>query len=115
MNRAGFRHALAALPFPVPDSNGVISTVTATVNKSIPGATQHLKEKLPAFKEGLLVPVVTASLALLLSDHDTFSAATLAKANLGVGEAKIQEGVSGVANIHNAIQDAIVFYTANAV
>lgn len=56
-----------------------------------------------------------ASLTLLLYDHDTFSAATLAKVNPGVGEAKIQEGADGVANIHNAIQDAILFYTANAV
>ncbi|KAJ4985311.1 hypothetical protein SVAN01_09162 [Stagonosporopsis vannaccii] len=115
VNRAGFRHALAALPFTVADSDDVISTVTATVNKSIPAATEHLKEKLPAFKEGLLVPVVIASLALLLSDHDTFSAATLAKVNPGVGDAKIKEGADGVANIHNAIQDAILFYTLNAV
>jgi hypothetical protein len=134
VNRAGFRHALAALPFTVPDSNDVISTVTSTgtvcmssarrsilnwqiaaVNKSIPESTRHLKEKLPAFKEGLLIPVVIASLALLLSDHDTFSAATLAKVNPGVGMAKTQEGVDGVANIHNAIQDAILYYTLNAV
>lgn len=143
VNRAGFRHALAALPFSMEDSNDVISTVTDTgtsppftflpnpnsilmtcgmwagltcaVNISIPAATVHLKEKLPAFKEGLLIPVVIASLTLLLSDHDTFSAATLAKVNPGVGEAKIKEGSEGVANIHNAIQDAILFYTVNAV
>ncbi|KAF2621180.1 hypothetical protein BU25DRAFT_354973 [Macroventuria anomochaeta] len=115
VNRAGFRHALATLPFTVPDSNDVISTVTNTVNKSIPSTTKHLKEKLPAFKEGLLIPVVIASLVLLLSDHDTFSAATFAKVNPGVGEAKIKEGADGVANIHNVIQDAILFYTANAV
>lgn len=148
VNRAGFRHAVAALPFSVPDSNDVITTVTDTgnlslrftalfmlplssltpsepniakywqlmyaVNISIPTATQHLKEKLPAFKEGLLIPVVIASLTLLLSDHDTFSAATLMKVNPGVGEAKIQEGADGVANIHNAIQDAILYYTVNA-
>lgn len=77
MNRAGFAHAVAALPFTVPDSNDVITTVTDTVNESIPAATQHIKEKLPQFKEGLLIPVVIASLTLLLSDHDTFSAATL--------------------------------------
>lgn len=141
VNRAGFRHAIAALPFSVADSNDVVTTVTDTgtspsalllssfpfsrditsqvlthaVSISIPAATQHLKEKLPAFKEGLLIPVVIASLTLLLSDHDTFSAATLAKVNPGVGEAKIKEGADGVANIHNAIQDAILFYTANAV
>ena len=91
------------------------STDVLLVNKSIPAAALHLKEKLPAFKEGLLIPVVIASMTLLLSDHDTFSAATLAKVNSGVGEAKFQEGTDGVANIHNAIQDAILFYTANAI
>lgn len=89
--------------------------LTSAVNKSIPAATKHLEGKLREFKEGLLVPVVIASLALLLSDHDTFSAATLAKVDPRVGEAKIREGADGVANIHNAIQDAIVFFTLNAV
>lgn len=132
VNRAGFRHALAALPFSVSDSNDVINAVTDTgksphphptvsqrltsaVNISIPATTAHTKEKLPEFKKGLLTPVVIASLTLLLSDHDTFSAATLSKVNPGVGEAKIKEGADGVANIHNAIQDAIVYYTLNAV
>jgi hypothetical protein len=32
-----------------------------------------------------------------------------------VGKAKLQEGIDGVANIHDAIQDAILFYTVNAV
>ncbi|KAF1926000.1 uncharacterized protein M421DRAFT_423283 [Didymella exigua CBS 183.55] len=115
VNRAGFRHALAALPFSVSDSNDVITAVTDTVNISIPAATAHLKEKLPAFRQSLLIPVVIASLTLLLSDHDTFSVATLAKVSPGVGEAKIQEGSDGVANIHHAIQDAILFYTLNVV
>ena len=84
------------------------------VNKSIPAATQHIKEKLPQFKEGLLIPAVIASLTLLLNDHDTFSAATLAKVSPLVGVAKIKEGADGVANIHDAIQDAILFYTLNA-
>ncbi|KAH7341203.1 hydrophobic surface binding protein A-domain-containing protein [Pyrenochaeta sp. MPI-SDFR-AT-0127] len=114
VNRAGFRHALAALPFSVEDSVQVIDTVVSTVNVSIPAATTHLKEKVAAFKEGLLTPVVIASLALLLYDHDTFSAATLAKISPNVGQEKTEQGANAVANIHNVIQDAIVFYTANA-
>ncbi|KAF2995361.1 hypothetical protein E8E13_003104 [Curvularia kusanoi] len=114
VNRAGYVHALAALPFSVEDTAEVIDTVTDTVNVSIPAATQHIKEKLAEFKRGLLVPAVIASLKLLEYDHDSFSAAVLAKANTGVGEAKIQEGYDGVANIHNAIQSAIDFYVANA-
>jgi hypothetical protein len=84
------------------------------VNVSIPTSTQHIKEKLPAFKEGGLIPVVIASLTLLLSDHDTFSAATLLKINQAVGPEEVKRGENAVANIHNAIQDAIVFYTENA-
>jgi hypothetical protein len=85
------------------------------VNISIPTSTQHLEEKLPAFKEGGLIPVVIASLALLLSDHDTFSAATLLKIDQGVGPEEVKRGEDAVANIHNAIQDAILVYTANIV
>lgn len=81
---------------------------------SIPDATKHLKEKVAAFKEGALVPVVIASLALLLYDHDTFSAATLAKISPRIAPEKTAEGADAVANIHNVIQDAIVFYIANA-
>jgi hypothetical protein len=143
VNRAGFRHAVVAAPFSVGESADVISTVTETgmcvflpacllgfsldvksgvevliggvVNKSIPAATRRLEAKVGVFKEGLLVPVVVASLALLLADHDTFSAATLAKVSPWVGEAKIREGKDGVANIHDAIQYAILLYMANAI
>jgi hypothetical protein len=54
-------------------------------------------------------------LKLLLYDHDTFSAATLAKVNPGIGEAKRDEGVDAVANIHNAIEDGIKFFEADLV
>lgn len=85
------------------------------MNKSIPSATQHLKQKQPAFKESGFSAVVIASLSLLLYDHDTFSAAVLAKSNLAVGEEKIREGVDAVGNIHDVIHEAIVYYSVNAV
>lgn len=153
VNRAGFRHAVAALPFTVKDSRQVIDTVSETgmptymhraaltgtstcegqkvlalldlassaiadqrlVDVSIPNATEHLKAKVEEFKKGGLVPVVIASLTLLLSDHDTFSAATLLKVNPGVGKAKLAQGTDAVANIHNAIADAILFYGGSLV
>jgi hypothetical protein len=141
VNRAGCRHALAALPFTIPDSNDLISTVTnngiflfprsiyfdfsrdtawacelrTAVNESVLATTQNLKEKLMQFKEGLLIPVVVASLMILLSDHDTSSAVTLVGVNPGEGKAKIKEGNDGVANIHDAVQDAILFYGTDAV
>jgi hypothetical protein len=133
VNRAGFVHALAAQTFSVEESVNVVDVVSGTgeslkkqdekvdadtsgvVNKSIPAATAHIKAKVAAFKEGGLVPVVIASLTLLLSDHDTFSAAVLAKFNPGTPPDKVSEGSEAIANIHNVIQDAIVFYTANLV
>jgi hypothetical protein len=85
------------------------------VNVSIPNSLEDLKAKAPAFKEGGLTITVVASLKLLLYDHDTFSAATLAKVNPGIGEAKRDEGVDAVANIHNAIEDGIKFFEADLV
>lgn len=93
----------------------VLLTQYATVDISIPNATRNLKTKAPAFKEGGLTPVVVASLKLLLYDHDSFSAAVLAKADRGVGEAKVKEGEAAVENIHDAIQDAIDFFVADLV
>lgn len=85
------------------------------MNVSIPASTQHLQEKEPEFKESGFSAVVIGSLSLLLSDHDTFSAAVLAKSNAGVGQAELQRAQDAVQNIHNAIQAAIVFYAENAV
>jgi hypothetical protein len=128
VNRAGFRHALAASPFTVEDTKDVIDTVVSTgasftcpsfcsmaltsnaVNVSIPASIEHLKAKAPAFKEGDLTITVIASLKLLIYDHDTFSAAVLAKSNQGVGDAEITKGEDAVANIHNAIQSGITFF-----
>jgi len=92
---------------------GISSLTTNQVNVSIPEATQHLKDKMLQFKEGGLAPVVVASLALLLTDHDTFSGATLLKTNPKLDEEKKKEGTDAVANIHNAIWDAIRFYSEN--
>lgn len=86
--------------------------MTGTVNKFIPAVTQRMREKLPGLKENPLTPVMIASLTLLLNDQDTFSAAALAKLNPGMGEAMMNEGADGIANIHNAIQDVILFHTA---
>jgi hypothetical protein len=62
-----------------------------------------------------LTLTVVASLKLLLYDHDTFSAAVLAKIDAGIGEEKIKEGSDAVANIHDAIQSGIEFFVENLV
>ncbi|KAF2034188.1 hypothetical protein EK21DRAFT_57026 [Setomelanomma holmii] len=115
VNRAGYVHALAAVPFSMQDSSDVIDTVVSTVDVSIPASTEHLEAKVAAFKEGGLVPTVIASLELLLYDHDSFSDAVLAKTNAGIGEAKTAEGEAAVKNIHDAIQSAIAFFEAQLV
>jgi hypothetical protein len=52
---------------------------------------------------------------LLLYDHDTFSAATLAKINAGISEEKRSEGVAAVENIHDKIEEGIRFFEADLV
>lgn len=84
------------------------AALTYAVRVSIP------QEKLARFKGGVLIPVGIAGLPLLLSRHDTSSAVMLAKVNPGVGGARIKDGADGDANIHDAIQDAILLHTANA-
>lgn len=85
------------------------------VNVSIPSSIEHLKAKAPAFKEGGLTLTVIASLKLLLYDHDTFSAATLAKMSAGIDAEKEREGTEAVANIHDAIESGIEFFEADLV
>ncbi|KAF2756116.1 hypothetical protein EJ05DRAFT_478146 [Pseudovirgaria hyperparasitica] len=114
VNRVGFVNALAALPYSKAEDAAIVQTVEDTVNVSIPAATVHLKAKLKEFQEGALGPVVVASLALLLSDHDTFSAAVATKL-VGADPDVLARGLAAVANIHNAIQDALLFYTLNVV
>lgn len=46
VNRAGFRHAVAALPFSVPDSDDVITTVTDTGN--FPLVSSRMPNPIPA-------------------------------------------------------------------
>ena len=87
--------------------------MTSLVNKSIVASTEHIKEKQPMFKKSGQSFLVMMSLGLFLDDHDTFSAAVLSKLNGRVGQAKTQEGRDAVANIHNAIQEAMKFYASN--
>lgn len=164
VNRIGYAHALAALPFSEEDSVDVVDAVVDTgkyfishisystfhipfptnapfpslihpktqtlkslsavhipcsashpnthhpVNISIPTSIAHLKAKASAFKEGGLIITVIASLKLLLHDHDSFSAAVLAKMSPEVPVEKRAEGEEAVANIHDAIERGIVYF-----
>jgi hypothetical protein len=58
---------------------------------------------------------VIASLALLEYDHDTFSAAAAKNFNLVNDAKKLREGIEAVANIHEVIAGALLFYMVNAV
>lgn len=108
-NRKGFVDALAAPKFSTPDSQKILATVGTTVTISIPAGIEVLKSKKAAFQQSGLVPIILASLNLLLNDHDTFSAAVLQKLTLDpVGTAAAK---AGIALIHNSIASGIQYYS----
>lgn len=102
------------LPSPLSFASDV-SVLINIVNISIPTSIEHLKAKAPEFKKGGLTPTVVASLKLLLYDHDTFSAAVLAKIDRGIGAEKERVGREAVRNIHDKIQSGIEFFVADLV
>ncbi|EFQ96140.1 hypothetical protein PTT_02683 [Pyrenophora teres f. teres 0-1] len=110
-NREGFRRATFAAQFSVEETVEFINTVIATVNISIPLATQHIREKKQVFKENGLRSSVVAALALLLYDHDTFSAAAAKNFNPGTPREKLNQGIDAAGNIHNVIQSALLYYS----
>lgn len=109
-NREGFVDANLAPHFTEADTRRIFNEVVNTVGVSIPNDVQVLIGKKPQFEASGLVPVVLASLKLLLNDHDTFSAAVTAKAYQG--DATLDaEGTAVVKKIHDAIQNGINAYS----
>lgn len=93
------------------DTRRIFDTVVETVGVSIPDDVQVLISKKANFEESGLVPVVLASLKLLINDHDTFSEAVQAKAFKGDVELNA-EGQEAVDSIHDAIQNGIDVYSS---
>lgn len=111
VNRKGFADAKLAPNFDEPDTRRIFDHVIDTVGVSIPDDVQVLIEKKPKFEDSGLVPVVVASLKLLLNDHDTFSAAVTEKSFDG-NATLTALGQDVVDKIHDAIQNGIDEYTA---
>lgn len=110
-NRKGFVDANLAPQFNEEDTRRIFDTVVETVGVSIPDDVQVLISKKPNFEDSGLVPVVLASLKLLINDHDTFSEAVQAKAFKGNAELN-EEGQEVVDRIHDAIQNGIDVYSS---
>lgn len=110
-NRKGFADAKLAPQFGEGDTRAIFEHVVDTVGVSIPDDVDVLIGKKSAFEESGLVPVVVASLKLLINDHDTFSAAVTEKAYKG-NETLTGLGEEVVDKIHDAIQRGIDVYTA---
>lgn len=110
-NRKGFADANLAPQFDEEDTRRIFEHVVETVGVSIPDDVEVLIGKKERFEESALVPVVVASLRLLIRDHDTFSEAVTEKAYdgnatlTGLGEEVVDK-------IHDAIQEGIDVYTA---
>jgi len=108
-NRKGYVDALAAPKISAPDSTRILAAVGTTVVIDIPAGIEVLKSKKTAFQKSGLVPVILASLKLLINDHDTFSAALLQKLTLDPISAIAAN--AGVAIIHTSIQSGIDYYS----
>lgn len=107
-NRKGYLDATTATTFTNSDSVSIVNVVSSTVAVSIPDGVNVSKSKKKAFQQAGQVPVVIASLQLLLNDHDTFSAAVVAKLTLDAAD--LARANDGIATIHNALEDGITYY-----
>lgn len=110
-NRKGYADANLAPNFNEADTTLIFNHVVDTVGYSIPDDVQVLIGKKENFESSGLVPVVLASLKLLINDHDTFSAAVTAK-SYQQNQTLNALGADVVAKIHNAIQNGIDVYSS---
>lgn len=74
----------------------------------IPASVQVLKEKREYFSEGDLTTIVLAGLKLLKYDHDTFSAALVAK----IAEDVVPRADVVVKVIDDALQSGIDYFSS---
>ncbi|CAD0015988.1 unnamed protein product [Aureobasidium pullulans] len=105
-NRKGFLDAnLRATPFNAADSTAIVEYTASSVGVDIPASVDVLKAKYDVFESQKVV--ILAGLKLLKNDHDTFSAALVAKIT-----ADKEHGVAAVAVIDDALQSAIDLYSS---
>ncbi|KAI4715902.1 hypothetical protein E4T48_07920 [Aureobasidium sp. EXF-10727] len=105
-NRKGFVDAnLRATPFNAEDSTAIVEYTASSVGVDIPASVNVLKSKYDVFASQK--DIILAGLKLLKNDHDTFSAALVAKIT-----ADKENGYTAVAVIDDALQSAIDLYSA---
>lgn len=110
VNRKGYVDANLSPTLDSQNSITVVNSVTNSVAIDIPKSVDALKAKKSLFAEAGLTQVTIASLKLLKSDHDTFSAAIEAKLT---GDAEtIAQGVAGVKVIDDALADGIAYFSS---
>lgn len=109
-NRKGFLDANLSPTLSASDSDAIVTFAERSVGVDIPASVDALKAKKARFVAAGLGGVTIASLELLLNDHDTFSAALLAKTT---GDASLEaRGIAVVKKIHDAIQGGIDYYSS---
>lgn len=109
-NRKGFLDANLSGPINAADTRRIVDHTINTVGNSIPNAVNTIVSKKENFVQSGQRGVVLASLKLLLNDHDTFSAALLAKTD-NTDPAVVAKANGVVAKIHDAIQGGINAYS----
>ncbi|KAL3419447.1 hypothetical protein PVAG01_09669 [Phlyctema vagabunda] len=107
-NRKGLLDANIATPANSVDSNRVVDYTFATVGVDIPNSVEVLKGKKAAFDAAGLTTLVEAGLVLLKYDHDTFSAALLAK----ISSDALPRGQVVVKQIDDALQNGLDYYAS---
>ncbi|TID14743.1 putative cell wall galactomanno protein [Venturia nashicola] len=110
VNRKGYADANLSPTLDSQDSITVVKSVTNSVAVDIPKSVDALKAKKSLFVAAGLTQIVIASLKLLKNDHDTFSAAVVAK--LTADAETTAQGLAGVKIIDDALADGIAYFSS---
>ncbi|GAB1737125.1 hypothetical protein NU219Hw_g808t1 [Hortaea werneckii] len=107
-NRKGYTDAnLRVTKFNKTETKAIVDYTVQSVGIDIPNSVDVLKSKKPEFESKGMVPIILSGLKLLKYDHDSFSAALLAKTT-----GSQAEGTAVVKKIDDALQSGIDFYSS---
>ncbi|KXT00066.1 hypothetical protein AC578_5799 [Pseudocercospora eumusae] len=107
VNRKGFADANAAPSFTSAESQAIVDNVNNSVGVSIPASVTATEAKKPLFDDAELTSLVKATIDLLKSDHETFSAAVGSK----LSPDQLVPGALAAGKIDAVLQGASLFYT----
>ncbi|KXS93959.1 hypothetical protein AC579_7566 [Pseudocercospora musae] len=106
INRKGFADANAAPSFTSAESKAIVDNVNNSVGVSIPAGVTVVEAKKPLFDDAELTSLVKATIDLLKSDHETFSAAV----GLKLSPDQLAPGALAAGKIDAVLQGASLFY-----